>query len=370
MRILAIEPYYGGSHKAFLTGWSTRSRHAWTVLDLPAHKWKWRMRHGAITLADRVRAEAQQGGRWDLVFCSDMLNLAEFRGLAVDAVRTLPCVVYFHENQLTYPVRHESERDYHFVLTNMTTALAADRVWFNSAFHRDSFVNGLPGFLRRMPDHQQLDAADRIRVKSDVCYPGIETWPRRAHRRPGPLHIVWAGRWEHDKNPETFFSALDRLRATGTAFRVSVVGEQFRESPPIFDRARTQLSEHIEHWGYQADRHVYEQLLADADVFVSTASQEFFGLSVVEAVAAGCYPLLPRRLAYPELFASAGIEDPEPFFYDGSTEDLAHQLQRLAHRIQTQGCVSPEALAERFTARYGWDTLADTYDEAIEKHRR
>ncbi|MCK4372451.1 MAG: DUF3524 domain-containing protein, partial [candidate division Zixibacteria bacterium] len=36
MKILALEPYYGGSHKAFLDGWSSRSRHEWTILKLPA----------------------------------------------------------------------------------------------------------------------------------------------------------------------------------------------------------------------------------------------------------------------------------------------------------------------------------------------
>ena len=54
MRVLAIEPFYGGSHKAFLDGWIERSRHDWTVLGLPPCKWKWRMRHAPITFADDV----------------------------------------------------------------------------------------------------------------------------------------------------------------------------------------------------------------------------------------------------------------------------------------------------------------------------
>ncbi len=148
MRILALEPYYGGSHKAFIDAWRKRSKHDWTLLTLPPFKWKWRMRHSAITFADLVKALSADSRQWDILFCSDMLNLAEFSALAPPAISALPSIVYFHENQLTYPVRFESERDYQFVLTNMTTALAADSVWFNSAFHRVSLLDALDKFLK------------------------------------------------------------------------------------------------------------------------------------------------------------------------------------------------------------------------------
>ena len=92
MHILALEPYYGGSHQAFLDGWSAHSRHQWTTLGLPAYKWKWRMRHSAATFAARVAERLEWGEVFDLLFCSDMLNLAEFRGLAPVQVRNLPSV--------------------------------------------------------------------------------------------------------------------------------------------------------------------------------------------------------------------------------------------------------------------------------------
>jgi len=367
MRILALEPYHGGSHAAFLAGWSSRSRHEWTVMPLPPFKWKWRMRHGAITLAEAVTRASKTGQYWDVLLCSDMLNLAEFRGLAPETVRRLPTVAYFHENQLTYPVRHESERDYHFVLTNLTTALAAEAVWFNSAFHRDSFLDALPVFLKRMPDHQPYETVEDIRAKAAIRPPGIDPLPPRSSRAAGPMRLLWAARWEHDKNPETFLAALDLLDRAAVPFRLSILGEQFREYPVVFDEIRVRWEDRIDHWGYQPDRQAYEQVLCTADVIVSSALHEFFGLSVVEAVAAGGYPLLPRRLAYPELFASAGIEDAAPFLYDGSAEDLAGCLRRLAGKLQKEGHVCPSAeLAESFAQRYGWDALATAYDEAIE----
>ena len=160
MKALALEPYYGGSHRAFLDDWSAHSRHDWTILGLPPFKWKWRMRHSAYTLAEQVRERIDAGEHWDALFCSDMLDLAAFYGLAPAGLRQIPSVAYFHENQLTYPVQHESERDYHFGYTNMTTALAATRVWFNSAFNRDSFLDALPAFLADVEDSDPEDPTD------------------------------------------------------------------------------------------------------------------------------------------------------------------------------------------------------------------
>jgi len=369
LNILALEPYYGGSHRAFLDGWRAHSRHRWTVLSLPPHKWKWRMRHAAVTLADQVAARLREGQRWNAIFCSDMLNLAEFLGLAPQPLRSLPSIVYFHENQLTYPVRWESERDYQFVMTNLTTALAASSVWFNSAFHRDSFLPALTGFLKLMPDHQPLVAVDRIAVKSRVEHPGIDSPADRPPRPPGPLRILWAARWEHDKNPETFFEALDFLQRENVAFRLSVIGERFRESPEIFDRAEKQFAPCIDRWGYQPTRDDYLAALGEADVIVSTALHEFFGIAVIEATAAGAYPLLPDRLAYPEVLSRDELPNADAFFYDGSAEQLARKLIELARRIETGGTIWPAdpLPLRRAVGRYLWPNRAPCLDRALER---
>ena len=72
MKVLALEPYHGGSHQEFLDGWTAHSRHDWTALTLPPYKWKWRMRHSAVTFAGEVRRRLAVGEAWDCIFCSDM----------------------------------------------------------------------------------------------------------------------------------------------------------------------------------------------------------------------------------------------------------------------------------------------------------
>jgi glycosyltransferase involved in cell wall biosynthesis len=368
MKILALEPYHGGSHKAFISGWSANSRHQWTVLGLPAYKWKWRMRHAAITLADEVTQLVNAGATWDIVYCSDMLNLGEFIGLAPAAMRSLPTLAYFHENQLTYPIRFETDRDFHYVLSNVITALAAGRVWFNSAFHRDSFLDNLPAFLKRMPDYQPFDAVERIRAKSDIQPQGVQEFAPRSPRMPGPIRILWAARWEHDKNPDAFFLALKSLKLQGVDFRISVIGEQFRERPPIFDWARQYFFHHIDRWGFQESRREYEEALMEADVFVSTANHEFFGITAVEAIAAGAYPLLPRRLAYPEILDSQDAGDVACFFYEREAEGLAERLGELAGLVDKNDLWQGDPdKAKRATVRFSWGRLAPILDQAIEQ---
>ncbi len=333
MRVLALEPYYGGSHRAFLDPWIANSRHQWTLLTLPPFKWKWRMRHGAITFAERITECVTAGEDWDVVFCSDMLDLATLRGLVPSKVHRLPTVAYFHENQLTYPVQVEKERDIHFALTNLTTAMAAGEVWFNSAFHRDEWLAAVPRMLKRMPDFQPFDAVEQIRSRSWIYPQGIGEVAERPPRQPGPLRIVWAARWEFDKGPEDFFAALEGLRSLEVPFRISVLGESFRRVPEVFAVAGERFAEEIDHWGYQPDREAYLAALSAADVIVSTARHEFFGVGAAEAVAAGCYPLLPQRLAYPELLSAIDPTVRSDFFYDGSVDDLVARLADLAQRL-------------------------------------
>ncbi|RCS42101.1 DUF3524 domain-containing protein [Bremerella cremea] len=360
MHILALEPYYGGSHRAFLDGWSSASRHTWTKLTLPAHHWKWRMRHAPLTFAQQL--ETQTDARFDLIFCSDMLNLATFRGLASGHVARLPAVVYFHENQLTYPDAFQTERDFHYAYDNFQTMLAADAIWFNSAYHRDEFFSQCRAFLRKLPDYSQEAQLDQVESRVRVAVPGLPeiVSPTRPVRFQQP-HIVWAARWEHDKNPDDFFAALRQLKRAGESFRLSVVGESFRDVPPIFSQARQEFATEIHQWGYLPSHADYVALLQSADLFVSTAVHEFFGISAAEAILAGCLPVLPQRLAYPEL-----VDGRSHLLYDGSVDSLAQHLRRLLHEKEFRStAIKQHTVSQTKLAQLRWQLLALKYDDLL-----
>ena len=319
MRVLFVEPFYGGSHRLFADRFASLSSHQVELVTLPASFWKWRMRGAHLSLAGKIQAAA---GKADCLLTTDMLSLAELVAV-VPEVSHCPRVVYFHENQLSYPVPKGEAPDVHFGFTNLSTALAADRLVFNSGFHLEEFMSGIPRFLRAMPDHRPGRLEETLRPRASVVYPGIDCGELDAvsvAAEPGrPLTILWSHRWEFDKQPEVFFRVLRRLAAEGLPFRVNVLGENFQVRPKPFLEAREMLGERLAAYGYLERREDYVRTLRESDVVVSTAIQEFYGIAVMEAAYCGCRPLLPRRLVYPELYG-------EEFLY-GQEEELESALR-------------------------------------------
>jgi glycosyltransferase involved in cell wall biosynthesis len=351
LKILVLEPYYGGSHKSFLSGLA-RLPFEFEYMTMPARKWKWRMRLSAPLFARKL---SESGRRYDRILCSSYVDVAAFRGLAPSWVNDVPLLTYFHENQFAYPVRVRDERDFHFALTNMTTALASDRIAFNSHYNLNSFLEGMKKTLRLSHDLRLDDAADMIRSKSGILPPGIDFSyidAMKIRKRADCPVILWNHRWEHDKGPELFFESLFRIDRAGINFRLVVLGESFENSPPIFHEAGKRLSDRLLHFGYVASRRDYARWLNHCSLAISTARHEFFGISVFEAIRAGCLPLLPNRLSYPELFSQKYLYDDRNF------------VARLKEEILKNRRLSPVRI-RKLTERFSWGALAPLYTSWI-----
>lgn len=362
MRILAIEPYYGGSHKAFLDGLQKHSTHEWDIITLPAYKWKWRMRHSALTVARIIEERVAKGESWDLIFATDMLNLAELIGLLPASVASLPRIFYFHENQLVYPDKFKSERDLHFGFTNFTSALAADNIWFNTAWHRQAFTDELRVLLTRMPDYNHLDEVDTLLDRSTVIGQGIEEPLAKEKTKSKILKIIWAARWEDDKNPGDLYGALKLLHEQEIDFKLSLIGESFKQYPKVIDLIKNEFPDNIIRWGFQESRTDYSNALQEANVFVSTALHEFFGVSTVEAASAGTVPLLPNRLAYPEI-----VRGHEDFLYENTARALSERLIEFSKIINTDKWEQLQQDARRISLPYLWNNLITKIDSQITK---
>jgi glycosyltransferase involved in cell wall biosynthesis len=360
MNLWLVEPYYTGSHKAWTDGYQAHSRHAVRKVTLPGRFWKWRMQGGAVTLARKAQARRD---RPDMLLVSDMLNLPVFLTLGGPAVASLPVALYFHENQLTYPLQPGEKRDLHYGFINFVSALRADLVLFNSSYHREEFFDELPRLLKHFPDYTELAAVETLRDKSTVLPLGLDLASLEGHRPDEPSSgqplILWNHRWEYDKNPEAFFRAIYALAGEGLDFGLVLLGESFRKQPSEFTEARDRLPGRVVHFGYAEDPAAYARLLWQADIVVSTALHEFFGAAIVEACTCGCFPILPRRLSYPDLVP---IEYHDDCLYD----DEAGFVDRLRSAVQQIEKTRAFSLQPEM-ARFDWQQMAPRYDDLLEQ---
>ncbi len=107
---------------AAIERFSTAGRSAATRVhkaDAARHEVEMASPTSAVWFAEQLRqstADAAAPLKADVLFCTEMLNLAEFLGLCPKPIRHLPSVVYFHENQLSYPSRGNDDHDLHGLL--------------------------------------------------------------------------------------------------------------------------------------------------------------------------------------------------------------------------------------------------------------
>ena len=361
MRILIIEPFFTGSHRRWAEELQRYSGHQVDIMSLPGRHWKWRMHGAAVSLARQFNELTQLP---DLILATDMLDLTTFLALTRRKSASVPTALYFHENQITYPWSPTDEdvklqRDNHYGFINYTSALAADKVFFNSAYHQESFLDALPGFLRQFPDKRELSGVEAVRTKSEILYLGMNLRKfdkySRGDKNEVPV-LLWNHRWEYDKNPTEFFESLFRLKAENVDFQLIVSGEQYRSAPRIFAEAKEKLADRILHFGYAADFEEYARLLRRADILPVTSRQDFFGGSVIEAIYCGCLPLLPRRLAYPE-------HVPAAYLYE---DDFYEKLKEIILRFREVTADKQTALSER-VKRYDWSVIRKEYTAAFEQ---
>ena len=308
MRILALDPWLGGSHARLLSAWKTHSRHQIQVEGLPDRHWKWRQAAGALTLAQRINEAKLEPP--DALWVSDFVDLPQLRAFLPHAFDRVPAFLYLHENQLTYPRSPEEAfaPDLGPAWSNLVSALAADHVAFNSAYHRQTLRSAAESLLERLPKPKPsaaiLDALDR----ASVVYPGID-W----HAIPlgpgspskGPLRVLFPHRWEHDKNPAEFLRWMIDAQRLGAEFELYLLGEFSSAPPPDCAEPLRLLAPRIRRQGPLEDRAAYFAAIGSCDVVVSTALHETYGMALLEACAAGCTPLVPNRLAYPEVLGPA-----------------------------------------------------------------
>jgi len=171
----------------------------------------------------------------------------------------------------------------------------ADFLFFNSYFHKE------------LACHTRVVDREKAFAMGSIVYPeGIPT------DVPKENIVVFPHRLCPEKQPELFDSIAEKLR-------VDFPDWQFVKSQEI-----------------KRNKRDYYHLLASSKIAVSCNLQETFGLSMVEAVMAGCIPVVPNRLSYVELYDPLFIYQDESVLYKTLARTMMYYGRDLGLQAVTE----------------------------------
>jgi glycosyltransferase involved in cell wall biosynthesis len=320
LRILLLSAYDALSHQYWRTGLVEHFPAIdWTVLALPPRFFRYRVRANPISWLTAERDVLK--ANYDLVIATSLVDIATLRGLVPSLAQT-PLWLYCHENQFAYPVSthqgHQTQHELEAKMVFLYACMAADKISFNSQWNRDTALRGLRQLLEAMPEKIDTGLLDTISAKTDITPVPLNSSHLEKHapeKRAAEKQVttdnsrwrlLWNHRWEYDKGPDLLQAFVEQLAQSQLVCELNIVGQQFRQQPAAFAAIEQIIINSpllsCQHWGYLTQQVDYQALLQNSDVVVSTAEHDFQGIAVLEAVRAGCVPLLPSALVYPEIF--------------------------------------------------------------------
>jgi len=310
--IWLLSAYRSDSHAAW-ADWLVKnfSHISWHKLELPGRHFRWRIRGNPLSWLHQLPAEKP-----DLILATSMVDLATLKGLHPE-LANIHCIYYFHENQFAYPTSQQQHESIDPQMVQLYGALAANQLLFNSAYNRDSFLNGINQLLKKLPDEVPANITSTLNNKSHILPVAID--PVAREKENNKKLILWNHRWEYDKAPQVFADALLQLKKHNCDFQLALLGDRPEKTPQALHQIEREHKDKII-INRKVSREMYQLYLSQASIVISTAIHEFQGLSVLEAVSAGCCPLVPDDLCYKEQY-------PEEYRYNsGDSEALAKQL--------------------------------------------
>lgn len=345
-RLLIISGYHAQSHNYWAQQLMLNlDEYDCQLISLPPRYFSWRMGGNALSLMAEYSDVLAQD--YDVVIATSMVDLATLKGLCPSLQRS-QIILYCHENQFEYPKhaalnndgqQQQNNNRLSAQMRSVYSALSADKVIFNSEFNRHTFLSGCEQLLKKMPDFI-LKAAPIIQAKSFVVgiplaadvLPVIEPKPDSliTIQAAKPVRIVWAARWEFDKGMDDLLAIADELQAQKVPVEWMILGQQFRKMPEAAQKFLSRHTSSIKHSGFLDSREDYLKLLTSGDIVLSTSLHEFYGIAVLEAIACGCWPVLPNSQVYPEMYGKehlyshnkCAVEQIKSIYQDGLNDKL------------------------------------------------
>ncbi len=353
--VLVLEPWYQGSHRSWVEGWRSNSKHTIDVVTGSDSGWRRSLVTAPSRFAEAINETSQP---IDALVASTPIDLATLLGLLDRSKYRPPTLLYMHESQIGYPAGPKGGQAYRAMITDWNSIMSADKVVVATQFHADLLLEHMPSFADDLVEGFGTKTRS-VLEDLHVVPVGVETSGLHPKVLSGPIRVLWNHRWSHDKNPGEFVHAMTILAAEGHQFELYALGEVERSGEKSYRRLQAQLPERIRVSGTQT-KEIYRQALCSSDLVVSTAQHEFFGLAIAEAIAAGARPVLPDRLAYPEIIPENLSSQ---FLYQGSLEEaLRSTLTQSRDEIHRYRYATLEHIS-----RFSWSKVAPKYDLLLDE---
>ncbi len=251
-------------------------------------------------------------------------------------------------------------------MVSVYSALCAEKLIFNSRYNKNTFLTGVSELIQKFPDEKPQGFSELLEEKSlTLMVPIVDELYQTKSRIPrqnNTLTLLWNHRWEYDKGPDRLLEFL-RLLDKNFALRVHVVGQQFRQQPKEFENILNLLESRgwLGHWGHIPSRDAYIRVLFESDIVISTALHDFQGLSIMEACACGCIPLVPDRMAYRDYI-------PADYRYTAHEADCKQEAALAVETFLTlqANLEAHKKIIKGHAAEWSWSAQINHYRQVFE----
>mgnify|MGYP000035348269 CR=1 FL=1 len=174
------------------------------------------------------------------------------------------------------------------------------------------------------------------------------------------IDVLFVGRFIWEKNPELLVRAIDRLREERPNVRCHMVGDGPEREAVERLVAERDLEDTVDILDFRESHEDIVALMKAADVFTLPSRREGFGITVLEALAAGT-PVV--TIDHPGNAAVELVADGETgYVVDDGPEAVADALR------DAPGAIDPDT-CRAAAADYDWDRIADRAEALYQEVR-
>lgn len=142
-----------------------------------------------------------------------------------------------------------------------------------------------------------------------------------------PDRVVFAARFDREKQPHFFMDVVERLQGTGITFEVLQGGPLRSNDPSALKRAREMQKDGKLIILENLTKDQYYRILNSSRVLFNCALQDWVSNTVSEADTLGCNVVYPAYRSFPETFANDPSRLYIPWSLDDAVAKILHGLQ-------------------------------------------